>query len=82
MEDESKSKIVKHFLRFLKNHNVYWQYKEYFQQTQLCSFKKFVLNTTPYYYITVAFYWGETLEGSDFWTDIDKKWLKSYKDYE
>lgn len=37
------------------------------------------LNRYPEDYVSRAFYWYGTKEGSDFWRNIHEKWLKELK---
>lgn len=63
---------MKKFFEFLKKNKVLEQYL-----SNLSASTDF--NEYPEDYISRAFYWYGTKEGSDFWRDIHEKWLKELK---
>lgn len=66
------------FMRFLKENNCFYYYMINFNKRKLsCSFSTFYdwSNRGKTNLILSAFTWYETLEGFDFWNDIDKKYI-------
>lgn len=77
--------MKKHFIKFLKEEDVYEAYRYNFITYGNNSLKdvifhnKDLLNTSSIYYenlIMSAFTWAFTKEGVDFWSEIHKKWRK------
>ena len=68
------------FIRFLKQNNVYEQYiynfnnGKYYRERFFNGKTPFLSEDSPYGYITNAFSWGFTKEGTNFWLMITTKW--------
>lgn len=75
----------KEFIRFLKEEGVYVAFKRNFSLDYLREWfdndYKQIVNGKSYYeavgganYISEAFYWKDTPEGFDYWSELNKKW--------
>lgn len=63
--------IKQQFTRFLKQNKCYTSYTTYFCE-------KYSLTANLYHQLIItSFAWGDSLQGADFWHDIDAKW-RSY----
>jgi len=71
----SKELNLKLFIDFLHEHNLYDLYNTYRYLNNQISLKLFIRNSLPQYYIDDAFKWAITSEGSDFWNDVNSKWI-------
>lgn len=81
--------INKLFVQFLKDNNAFKQYvknlklrKCYFQtwENYTNPFTICLLGSTrPSNFIIGSFLWANTLEGHDFWKNLDDKWKKQFK---
>ena len=76
--------IKKHFLRFLKNNDVYIQYRNCFKQSKP-HFRHLIKNNwfynTKVDIINASFHWASTKEGHDFWMNLHKQWEKYVKQH-
>lgn len=78
----TREEIIQHFKRLLKEEGVFGQYLIYNKR-----YSKYANIKYPYWkqgcpqsYISNAFSWVETAEGSSFWVGMDAKWAKILKD--
>ncbi len=81
--------VKQYFIRFLKQHNAYEMFMYNFNSARgrkyrkkVASFglspTKFFACVTPVHYVYLAFIYGDTQEGTDFWKTIDLDWFKHY----
>ena len=63
------------FSRFLKDNNAYVEYfsniKEFNTEDYL---KDFFIRNSPESWLRLSFVWSSTMQGCDFWYDLDTKW--------
>ena len=69
---------LKLFNNFLIKHGVFYQFYYYMlmKHRSLESVLICMKMAYPPDYIMRAFYWGATKEGSDFWNQLQKEWIK------
>ena len=80
----SKTNQIKLFIRFLKenkvyekfiyNFDIYIKHRRLRRRKCLFSFKNYMKDTEPEYYLFDSFEWVNTPEGGCFWADMDTKW--------
>lgn len=75
-----KEKVVKIFIRFLKEKNAFYAFRRNFD-TYFCfpsqphlTCRQYLDKVQKYDYITYAFHWMDMPEGYDFWKNMDKDW--------
>ena len=69
------------FERFLKGYKIYYRFRENFELYNIVKgsqFDTFLHSTEPTLYVTLAFSWNKTEQGTEFWEKIDKKWKSFY----
>lgn len=71
---DAKDKII--FLTFLKDKNAFRQYVRNMQNLSIQSPNYFFEHTSLCDAIAGAFTWYKTPEGTEFWCQLDKSWLK------
>lgn len=78
LTDEGK-KFLQIFLRFLKEHNYFYNYKEAFENYKAANkFDRFILscNSLLPNIIDRTLYWAGTAEGSDYWLHVHKEFME------
>lgn len=79
------NKEIREFVKFLKDNNIYLQFKYYSSNSKYWSesmpyeckrSSPFYMNynSTPHYFIYYAFAWRNTDEGFDFWEQKHRAW--------
>ena len=86
---ENRLSIGAEFIRWLKEENVYAEFKNNFLAVptnkhgdvlltsgvvRIATFAEFIEKTPPYEYIGLAFLWNKTPEGFIFWSRVNNKW--------
>jgi hypothetical protein len=77
-----RKKVVKIFIRFLKEKNAFYAFRRNFDTYFYCSSqppitcRQYLDKVPNYNYITDAFHWMDSIEGYDFWNNIDECWRK------
>lgn len=70
---KDKAKI---FLKWLKDKEVYEQYKENFiNYSNHKSFPRFTSKFRIDDYLMTCFCWEKTLQGEDYWRDLYREWI-------
>lgn len=67
-------KGTKEFFKFLKENDALEKYLSNIDATEMSPFFKMC---TPRSYIALAFIWGDTKEGWDFWSNLHSKWCST-----
>lgn len=73
------------FIKFLKEHNLYFRFKAYFYMSSYHrgeTFEQYLNRKDPEHYVTGAFGWPDTDEGEDFWHGVDVQWDEYREKYE
>ena len=65
------------FIKFLKDNNAHDAFTKAFQESEFN--RERLMYCDPKYYITNAFVWAHTEEGSDYWRDLSDKWIDTAK---
>ena len=77
-----KEKIVKIFTRFLKEKDAFYAFRRnfdpyfYWRSQPPVTCRQYLDKVLKYDYITYAFHWVDSIEGYEFWNNIDKDWRK------
>lgn len=81
------------FIRWLKEENVYAEFKNNFLAlptnkhgdvlltsgvVRKATFAEYIVKTSPYEYVGLAFLWHKTSEGFAFWSRVNGKWHRTY----
>lgn len=66
------------FIEFLKKENAFTSYLHYFEveETKSGGLSDWLLIKEPDCFLDCAFNWENTLEGENYWDDLNEKWLK------
>lgn len=67
-------KRIKEFFKFLKENDALEKYLSNIDTADIAPFFKM---STPRSYIALAFCWGDTKEGWDFWSNLHTKWCST-----
>lgn len=67
--------MTKDFIKFLKENDAYDNFIAEIEKDK--DAKKRMIIGNPMYYITNAFVWAHTPQGSDYWTALSDKWVES-----
>lgn len=67
-------KGTKEFFKFLKENDALEKYLSNIDTADIAPFFKM---STPRSYIALAFCWGDTKEGWDFWSNLHTKWCST-----
>lgn len=69
------------FIQFLKNENIYYRFKGYFAVRHPDKdLTDYLNNTSPTHYIIRAFNWELTDELGNFWSTVNRQWIKGMKE--
>jgi hypothetical protein len=63
------------FIEFLTEENIYDSFMEQFEKSNYSYKEALMENPREINYIIQAFAWEESIEGSDFWVDLNQEWL-------
>lgn len=72
------------FIKFLKEHNLYYRFAAYYSFNpgkDFESFEEYLDRQDPVHYITGAFPWPKTDEGKGYWHDVDGCWNKCREEH-
>ena len=69
---------IKEFKNFLIQHNILDQYINHVDAKRVKEFIKYGISF--YYIIDASFVWKSTLEGEDYWQNIQELWQQQYDD--
>lgn len=90
INENTKRKIIKHFITFLKKKDIYdlYIYNIYVDVSQN-TFKKdywangsivnTLLRVDPTLFLNYSFSWLNTRQGLNFWTNVSSKWSYEYR---
>lgn len=68
-----------YFIRFLKERGLYSIfYRNFNDCNPVIDLRNFLRSNNIHDWVDNAFCWRETVEGHDFWDDVDTQWRKEY----
>ena len=85
MKKKQNNNSIKRFIRLLKEKDAFYAFRRNFDAIFYCRAQpeltcRQYLNKVPTYdYITYAFHWMDSIEGYNFWNNIDKEWREIVK---
>ena len=73
--------IKQHFIKFLKDNNAYETFMFYLNSRKgyFLTPKKFFNNTFYEDFVSNSFSWNDTLQGYNYWDELEDKWLDNLK---